>query len=179
MLPRLLLVLTISLATVGAAQAEVLAAGPAGFNLRVVTTTKADPLTAFEAFTRIAKWWDPSHTYTGNAANLSLNMRPGGAFLEATATGTWVKHLELVYVSPGREIRFLGGLGPLQPMGLHGALGVQFEPIEGGGTSIIMSYNVSGYSLTGLEGLAQIVDRVQTGQMQRHAAYADRLAAGD
>jgi uncharacterized protein YndB with AHSA1/START domain len=179
MLSRIVLALVASLATAGATQAEVLAAGPVGFNLRIVTTTKADPLIAFEAFTRIEKWWDPSHTYTGNAANLSLNMRPGGAFLEATASGTWVKHLEVVYVSPGKEIRFLGGLGPLQSMGLHGALDVQFEPIEGGGTRMVMTYNVSGYSQTGLENLAQIVDRVQTRQMQRHSAYADRLAASD
>jgi hypothetical protein len=42
-----------------------------------------------------------------------------------------------------------------------------------------MLYNVSGFANTGLENLAPIVDRVQTEQMQRHAAFADSLAGGD
>jgi hypothetical protein len=106
-------------------------------------------------------------------------MRPGGAFLETGPGGAWVKHLELVYADPGKEIRLLGGLGPLQAMGLDGALTVRFKPIADGGTTVIMLYNVSGFAHTGLETLAPIVDGVQTEQMRRHAAFADSLAGSD
>ena len=178
MLSRILLVFMVWFAMLGTVQAEVLAAAPGGFKLRVVTTTKADPLTAYDAFTRIGQWWNPAHTYTGDARNMTLDLRPGGAFLEASGSGGWVKHMELVYANPGKEIRLLGGLGPLQPMGIHGAMNVKFEPIESGGTRMVMTYNVSGFSEAGLENLAQVVDRVQTEQMQRHAAYADTQVEG-
>ena len=151
-------------------QAEVLATGANGFNLKVVTTSSARPEQAYLAFTQIDKWWDPAHTYSGDAANLTLTITPGGAFVEAlSGVG-----LELAYVLPGEEIRLLGGLGPLQPMGLHGALTIQFKA-HAKGSEITMLYNVSGFSEQGPQSLAPIVDRVQAGQMQRHAAYADTL----
>jgi len=175
MIARLLVLIAVFATWAPAASAELLAAAPGGFNLKVVTTTRADRGLAYEAFARIGEWWNPSHTYTGNAGHLSLDLRPGGAFLEVTADGVFVKHMEVVYASPGKEIRLLGGLGPMQPMGLHGAMSIQFETIDAG-TRVTMIYNVSGYAPAGLEGLASVVDRVQTDQMQRHAAFADRLA---
>jgi hypothetical protein len=155
-------------------QAEVLAAGANGFKLKVVTTSSASPEHAYLAFTQIEKWWDPDHTYSGDAANLTLTIQPGGAFVEALPGVGFVTHMELVYALPGQEIRLLGGLGPLQAMGLHGALTIQFKP-HAKGSEITMLYNVSGFSEQGLQDLAPIVDRVQAGQMQRHAAYADSM----
>ena len=179
MLIRLLSVILFACMWANSASADVLAASREGFSLRVVTTTRASPTQAYEAFVRIGEWWHPDHSYFGKAENMSLDMRPGGAFLETGPGGAWVKHLELVYANPGKEIRLLGGLGPLQAMGLDGALTVKFTPIADGGTTMTMLYNVSGFANTGLENLAPIVDRVQTEQMQRHAAFADSLAGGD
>ena len=174
--PRWHLILLVLPALSAAARAEVMSASPQGFSLRIETPSRSTPAQSWEAFVAIERWWDPAHSYTGKAANLSLDPVPGGAFLERLEHGGFVKHLELVYLEPGREIRFLGGLGPLQPMGVYGAMTVRFEP-ETGGSRTIMLYNVTGYSADGLEALAPIVDRVQTGQMRRHAAYADQLAA--
>lgn len=156
------------------AWAEVIAKGPGGFSLKVVTTTSANPEEAYLAFTRIDKWWDPAHTYSGDAANLTLTIQPGGAFVEALPGVGFATHMELSYVVPAKEIRLLGGLGPLQPMGVHGALTVQFNALDKG-TQVTMLYSVSGFSEKGLETLAPIVDGVQTDQMRRHAAYADTL----
>ena len=173
------LLLAIAVAMPGQLLADVLAASREGFNLRVETHTRADPMLAYEAFTFIDQWWDPAHTYSGDASKLTLDLRPGGAFLERPAVGVFVQHMQVVYVNPGREVRMLGGLGPLQPMGLHGALSVQFKAAEKGGTDVIMLYNVSGFAHTGLETLAPVVDRVQAAQMQRHAAFADGLVSAD
>ena len=156
--------------------AEVLAASREGFSLRIETSSAARPELAYKAFVRIGEWWHPDHSYWGDAARMSLDVSPGGAFLEMGPDGAFVQHMQLVYANPGKEIRLLGGLGPLQPMGLHGALTVQFAPREGGGSAITMLYNVSGFAHTGLESLAPIVDRVQAEQMQRHASFADSLA---
>jgi hypothetical protein len=161
------------------AQAEVLAASAGGFKLQIITHTQASPLLAYQAFVRIDQWWHPDHSYSGDAGNLSLEMTPGGAFLEKLDGGGFVKHMELVYANPGEEIRLLGGLGPLQGMGLHGALTVQFQAGEQGGTRVTMLYNVAGFAANGLESLAPIVDGVQREQMERHAAFADRLYKED
>jgi hypothetical protein len=169
----LLLILILSGAA-GLARAEVIASGPTGFSLKVVTTSEANPEQAYLAFTRIDKWWDPAHTYSGDAANLSLSLQPGGAFVETLPGVGFATHLELAHVLPGKEIRLLGGLGPLQPMGVYGALTVQFRP-HPRGSEIIMLYNVSGFYEKGLDTLAAVVDQVQAGQMQRHASYADSL----
>jgi hypothetical protein len=156
--------------------AEVIAASAGGFSLRIENLSKAAPRQAYEAFVAIGEWWDPSHSYSGDTANLSLELKPGGVFLETLNDGGFVKHLEVTYLNPGKEIRLLGGLGPLQPMAIHGAMTIQFLP-AGDGSRIVMIYNVSGFSDTGLETLAPIVDQVQGGQMRRHADYANRLAA--
>ena len=154
--------------------AEVLAAGPGGFSLRIETPTRATPAQAYDAFLAIERWWDPEHSYTGEAENLSMDVSPGGAFLERLDDGGFVVHLSLVYAKPGRELRFLGGLGPLQGMGLDGAMTILFEATDNG-SKAVMLYNVSGFAADGLEGWASIVDQVQAGQMARFAAYADSL----
>ncbi len=174
-MPRLLALLVTLLALSGAARAEVVAASPGGFSLVIETPSRATPARSYEAFVALDQWWDPAHSYSGDADNLTLELVPGGAFLETLPDGGFVKHLEVVYLKPGEEIRLLGGLGPLQPMGLHGALTVRFEAV-GSGSKTVMIYNVTGFSGEGLEPLAPVVDAVQAGQMRRHAAYADRLA---
>ena len=168
-----------NVALLSTAIAEVLAASAQGFSLTIRTHTQAAPSMAYDAFVDIGRWWHPDHSYSGDAGNLSLQMQPGGAFLETLPGGGFVKHMELVYADPGKEIRLLGGLGPLQAMGLNGALSVRFEPGEQGGTTVTMTYKVSGFAQGGLEGLAPIVDRVQREQMERHASYADSLYLAD
>ena len=154
--------------------AEVQSASRTGFSLRIETVSHASAELSYEAFTAVDKWWDMDHSYGGVAENLSLQLTPGGALLETLEDGGFVKHLEVAYLKPGVEIRLLGGLGPLQPMGMHGAMTIQFEQLPKG-SKTVMTYNVTGYYPEGLENLAPIVDRVQAGQMQRHAIYADQL----
>jgi hypothetical protein len=50
-------------------------------------------------------------------------------------------------------------------MGIHGDMSWRFEPVESG-TNIIQTYNVTGYAPGGLTDLAEIVNAVQTGQLE-------------
>ena len=68
------------------------------------------------------------------------------------------------YVQPGVELKMVGGLGSLQMMGVHGAMSWRFEPIADG-TRIIQTYNVTGYAPGGLKDVADIVDSIQTRQL--------------
>jgi len=83
----------------------------------------------------LSRWWNPAHTFSSNSANLSLDARPGGCLCESVANGG-VVHLTVVYVVAQKEIRFSGGLGPLQQTGVAGSMiwrlteaagGTQFE----------------------------------------------------
>ncbi len=172
---RLLNLILAAVMLPAAASADVVSTSANGFSLKIVTLSNSTPQESYRAFTEIGRWWDPAHSYGGNPAMLSLEMKPGGAFLEKLPGGGFVKHLEVVYANPGKEIRLLGGLGPLQPMGMHGAMTVQFEEY-GRGSQTVVTYNVSGYTESGLESLAPVVDAVQSTQMVRHAAHAERVA---
>jgi hypothetical protein len=166
------LIVVACLAIANGVRADVVAAGDTGFNLKVVTMTSASPKDAFVAFTHVAKWWDPEQTHSGDASHLNLVIKPGGALVENIPGTGFARHLKLLYVSTGEEIRLLGGLGPLQTMGVYGVMTVRFEAHEKG-TKITMLYKVSGFSENGLKSLAPIVDAIQVAQMGRHAAYAD------
>lgn len=90
----------------------------------------------------------------------------GGCFCERLPDGGFVEHLRIVYLAPGKEIRFEGGLGPLQTMPVQGRMIWKIEPAEGGST-ISFSYQVFGHPEGGLEGIAPAVDRVIGEQLQR------------
>lgn len=153
--------------------AEVTDAGAAGFALRhTVEIAQGDAADAFAAFTEIGAWWDPAHTYTGDAGRLSLDLSPGGCWCEQLFEGGFVEHMRLVYAVPGGLLRFSGGLGPLQAMGAGGAMTIAFDAREGGGARVTLTYIVSGYAPGGLQGMAGPVDAVLGQAMARLAAYA-------
>jgi hypothetical protein len=127
------------------------------------------PNQAYAAFLRINRWWSDAHTYSGSAANLRIEARPGGCWCETLPDGGFVRHMSLDYAAPGKALRLMGGLGPLQDMGVSGALSVQFEPREGG-ARIRFSYKVAGRIEGGFATLAPAVDRVLGEQLTRLAA---------
>jgi hypothetical protein len=120
----------------------------------------------------VGKWWDPAHTWSGEAKNLSIAARAGGCFCEKLEGGGSVEHLTVVYVDKGKTLRLPGGLGPLQEMGVFGALTFSF--VESSiGTEIALEYRVTGYSADGLDALAPVVDDVLRIQLGRLGAYVD------
>src|SRR5689334_1812369 len=121
--------------------AEVTASGPSGFSLKLETTIAGTPADAYSHFTQIGRWWNPAHTYSGDAANLTLSAKPGGCFCETLPGGGFVKHMDVAYAAPGKAVRLLGGLGPLQGMGASGALTFDFKA-DGPITRLTVTYVV-------------------------------------
>ncbi|MFV8816527.1 hypothetical protein [Haliea sp. E17] len=150
-------------------QAEVLGSNAAGFALRVEAVAPAPPAQAWERLVHPEQWWDSAHTWSGDRANLSLAPVAGGCFCEQ-AEGLSVLHLTVSQVRPGQSLVMLGGLGPLQAMGLHGAASFTLEATEDGATRLVHEYRVSGYAAQGFAELAKIVDRVQQGQVDSFVA---------
>jgi hypothetical protein len=117
-------------------------------------------------------WWDPEHTYSGDSANLTLSLIPGGCLCERIPkTRGGVEHLHVAYVEPGKRVVLTGALGPLLYEATTGVMDVQVKTIAGG-SQLTLDYKVAGFANGGADKLAPAVDEVLTDQMKRLRAYA-------
>lgn len=156
--------------------AEVTDAAPGGFGVEHVRQVPHGPERAWSLFVNeVGQWWNDDHTWFGDATALSIEAVAGGCFCELAEAGV-VEHLRVGMAAPGRALRLLGGLGPLQPLGVAGAMTVDFEALGAGETRVRLVYRVSGHTPDGLAAWAGPVDRVLGEQLDRYAAHvaADR-----
>lgn len=160
-----------SLMAAAPAHAEVVASAANGFVVRHVVSVPVPATAAWRQFIDIASWWTPEHTYSGQAKNLSLRPRLGGCWCEKLPNDGFVEHMRVVYVAPNQTLRLHGGLGPLQELGVSGAMTIAFEG-DGPSTKVTMTYAVGGYTPAGLGPLAPIVDGVLGAQMLRYRQVA-------
>jgi len=149
-----------------AAGAEVVDSSPAGFTSKNVVEIAVPADIVYATLLKVETWWDPAHTYSGDAKNLTIDARPGGCFCETWSKGSRIRHLEVIYVDPGRTIRMTGGLGPLQELAVVGTLTWTLTE-SGGRTRLEQTYAVGGYRPGGLQELAPIVDGVLKTQVER------------
>jgi len=156
----------------GSAAAEVKSVTPQGFELVQSVTVHAPPKLAFAALSKPSRWWDSAHTFSGDAANLSQSLKPGGCYCEKLKDGGWARHLGVTMVRPGEMIELSGGLGPLRSDGVAGTLRWTVKPAEGG-AAITQSYVVGGYLREGAEHWAPLVDGVLQPQLTRLASLLD------
>jgi uncharacterized protein YndB with AHSA1/START domain len=112
----------LALAAAGPAAAEVKSVTSNGFEVATTGTIAAPPDRVYTALGEVAHWWDPAHTFSRDAANLSMELRAGGCFCERLKDGGSVQHLQVVYAAPGQGLRLRGALGPLKTEGVDGTL---------------------------------------------------------
>lgn len=167
--------------------AVVLIAAPLGAHARVVdaqahgmtivneVTVPVDANVAWDGLVNhVDAWWPRDHTWFPGS-RLSIEPRAGGCFCER-AGGREAWHMAIGFVDPGATLRMLGGLGPLQGLGLTGALDWKLAPVDGG-TKITLHYVVGGYTTQDLKGFAPIVDQVQGVQLGGLAKFLAQRAA--
>lgn len=170
---------TILAATIAMASAVILASpvraevkdfASNGFTIENSQTVPVDPRTAWHALVNdVGRWWPKDHTWWGDASKLSIQPRAGGCFCEISGDRqAW--HMTVSFVDPERTMRMTGGLGPLQGMGLDGALEWRFEK-AGAGTKITLWYRAGGYTPDDLEKFVPVVDKVQGIQLGGLADY--------
>ncbi len=161
------------------ARADVVTASESGFTTRNIAVIAASPTDVYRALVRdVARWWDPAHTYSKDAANLSIDGRAGGLFLERLPGGGSVAHMTVVYAEPGKALRLLGGMGPLQASAVIGSMTWALTP-EGQGTKVELTYVVGGYRENGLKEMGTIVDRVVGAQLLRLKAFVEKRKMPD
>lgn len=138
--------------------------GDTGFATSNSATVSATPDQVWAALIEPARYWNADHSWSGDAANFSLDPVAGGCFCEIWGDGNSVEHMRVVMVQPGSILRLAGALGPLQSEGLAGALTWQLEAIEGG-TRITQVMSVGGHMQFDRETFPPVVDSVVRQQL--------------
>uniref|UniRef100_UPI0003754C9C hypothetical protein n=1 Tax=Porphyrobacter sp. AAP82 TaxID=1248917 RepID=UPI0003754C9C len=155
------------------ASAEVTRATDNGFVSRNEVTVSATPKEVWLALIAPATWWQSSHTWSGDAGNLSLLPQAGGCFCEIipevdepgrfTLQGS-VEHMRVVQAYPEAALRMVGSLGPLQSEPVTGVLTIVLSKVEKG-TRIVFEYNVGGTMRYEVPVISKAVDGVMATQL--------------
>lgn len=169
-----LALITATLFFAPSARAEIASASPTRFVIHAEAEIAKSPEEVWRALTRVDRWWSSAHTYSGDASNLHLEARAGGCWCERWGNHQSIEHMRVVMVMEGngvRTLRAIGGLGPLQEMGVTGVLTFTIEPFANG-AKLVMNYSVSGDASLQLDQIATPVDSVlmeQIGRLRRLA----------
>ena len=154
------------------AHGEAINVSATGFTSQHREEVKASSDDVWKALVQLPRWWNSSHTYSGQASNLSLDAQAGGCWCERWGDGQSVQHGTVVLAMPGRVLRVLGNLGPLQDLPVQGVLTFAITT-QDGKTTLRMTYRVAGPADAGLEKLAPVVDRVIGEQYKRLKTMAE------
>jgi uncharacterized protein YndB with AHSA1/START domain len=146
--------------------ADVVDSSASGFTVKETLTIQKAPQDVYSKIFQVSDWWNPAHTFSNDAHNLSLEEKVGGCFCEKLPTGGGVKHMEVVYVSPATAIVLHGTLGPLQSVAATGSMQIQLTRADTG-TKVEVTYTVGGYLAAGLNTWAGPVDGVLKEQFTR------------
>ena len=155
------------------AAAEVVSSGEHGFELRRSAKVPSPPADAMRDFATPAGWWDSAHSYSGDSANLSMTLQPGGCFCERLPGGGGVEHMRVAYVDPGKRLVLTGSLGPLLYAATAGVMDLQFKP-AGQGTEIVLTYKVAGFAGGGAAKLAPMVDGMIGQAVEHYRVFASK-----
>ena len=159
----------------------------------------APPERVWEALMEeVDEWWDPAHTYSGDARNMRFGVLGGfGVLWEDLDRGPSkplgairgaVRHMDIDMVRPPKTLRLRGALGPLQPLAVVGSMAFDLEAMdatsetsESGNKHTRLAYR---YVVNGpqLRDWAEPVDRVmgeQLARLRRHVETGKPTAATD
>ncbi len=155
------------------AVAEVVQTSDGGFITRDQAVVDASTKEAWLALIAPAKWWNSSHTWSGDSANLSITPQAGGCFCERipedpdpekiTLEGS-VEHMRVIQSYPERALRMQGALGPLQSEPVMGVLTIVISEVDEG-TRIVWEYAVGGQMRFEIPVISKAVDSVMTQQL--------------
>jgi len=153
----------------GPAGAEIIDASPGHYVLRQEAGSTRSTEELWARLIEPASWWHPDHTYSGDAANLSLDPRAGGLWREDWDGGS-VAHGEVLFVQAGKVLRMNAPFGPLQGVGAYTVWTISIEPGEDGGSVVIFDETSIGPPGADMAELAAAVDFVKTEAITRLVA---------
>ena len=163
--------------------AEVTDSDDRGFITRDEAVVETNLKETWLALISPARWWNSTHTWSGDAANLTLRPQAGGCFCERipedpdpdviSLEGS-VEHMRVVQAFPEKALRMQGGLGPLQSEPVMGILTIVLSETDDG-TRIVWEYNVGGSMRYKVAEISKAVDGVMTQQLNGLAKMLGRV----
>jgi len=102
-----------------------------GFSVTEAVHIGATPDKVYAELIQPGHWWSSVHTFSKNATNLTLDAKAGGCWCEKMPNGGSVQHLTVVFADPGNALVLRGALGPMQGLGVDGALTIELKPGKG------------------------------------------------
>ncbi len=164
-----------------ASHAKVNYVNNAGFSVTNVSESKASVEVVYSHFIQhVDMWWPKDHTWW--EGTLSIDDNAGGCFCEKR-NGSSAAHMIVSYIEPHKKVVMTGGLGPLQEMGIFGALTWQFTPKDNPaeGTRVTLTYHASGpIQFNGVPAsdkeagdLVRVIDKVQLQQLNALTHFSD------
>ena len=178
------LALAAALAATGAAplSAEIVETSDTHFVTRDSAVVDANAADVWMALISPAKWWTDAHSWSGDAANMTLVPQGGGCFCErlvsadsenSSALAGSARHMTVIMADPGKVLRMRGGLGPLQSEPADGVLTISLAPegADGTQTRITWEYVVGGAMRYPIATIAPAVDGVMSQQLAGLATH--------
>jgi hypothetical protein len=158
-------------------RAKIVDSAAGGFTVRTTLHVKAAPDVVYNKLVHnIGDWWNPMHTFSGDAHNLRIETHPGGCLCEKLANDGFTRHLEVITAMPGNRIVMIGAMGPLQTLAATGTLSVNLTSDEGG-TKMDVIYAVTGYLPKGIDNWAIPADLMVSEQFTRLQSYVETGSA--
>lgn len=161
------------LAAAQPAQAKVIEQGEDSFVTRDKVVVKATPFETWVALLAPGKWWNDSHSWSGESDNMYISAQAGGCFCEllpmpegapeGVRRGSAL-HMTVLQANPPQVLRMRGGLGPLQGEPVDGVLTITISPGDAG-TTVMFEYVVGGYMRFKAADIAKAVDGVMSQQL--------------
>ena len=157
-----------------AAIPEVVDSSASGFTVKLTLSIQASPGDVYLRLVRdIGDWWNPAHTYSGSSRNLSIDEKPMGCFCEKLPNQGGVRHMEMLFVAPGKNIVMSGAIGPMQSLAATGTMSIELSKVDAG-TKLDVTYAAVGYSPKGMNLFAAPSDNVLMEQFTRLKNYIER-----
>ncbi len=153
------------------ASAAVVESTPNGFAIEQTVSIAAPVEKVYATLIQPALWWNPQHTFSGSAKNLTLDTRAGGCFCE-TWSGGAVEHSRVVYLVPNATLRLRGVLGPFQGQGVDGALTFSLTSDQGG-TKLVLQNILGGFMKGGFGPWPERADAMLADQLGRLTHYVE------
>lgn len=152
------------------AAAEIVDVAANGFEIRQQVRIAAAPEKVWDALIVPARWWSGDHSFSGSAANITIDPRVGGCWCETLPNGGGVRHMEITYIAPPKSLVFHGALGPFYNLAAEGALSYALAA-NGAETDVTVLFRAGGYVKDGFQKWASAVDGVfleQMGNLKKH-----------
>ncbi len=167
-----MLAFAVALATAHPVAAAIKDLEASGFANEVKLHIAAPPAKVYSLIGQPAMWWSSDHTYSGSAANLSMEEKAGGCFCEKLPNGGSVEHLIVVHAEPGKLLRLRGALGPFQAYSVETVMTWKLVQ-SGDGSDVTVTFLVGGYMKGRMADIAKVADGVLSLNSERQKRFAE------